>query len=584
MKVFTSVLVTNFVFARGFEQRGVAQSRQEKFSADDFQCDVSRVLKREYINDNYCDCDDGTDEPGTSACSNIFPTEDSRDSLLGFYCVNKGHRGKYIPGSRVDDDLCDCCDGSDEGVGTCQDTCLAASEAAHAANRKRIDRLEIGSKKREEYVERGKNEAERRMLTIRELETKVETLEGKSKMLEAEKAPLEEEQSKVRAALQAKSDELILQIFPGVKDLSLAELRSLLVRFARKVDPGGKILYNLVTGVEDKDDRDNIDYHEYGDDNDWVDEYDHYDEELYAYGDYSGSMSSTEEIDGNDHYETDPLTEDSRSDADEDTYFRDSNEVSTHTVESSDNKISYELDIEETSYELEFESDMEGQDEVENKFGSEDSDLLAEEDISLPDPPELAEKRAAFDSVNVEIKDLRKQIIALKDDKNTFFGLDNEFFPLKGQCFKHRYHEHTYEMCPYGDAHQKEKESSHKVGSWSGLVYYGRDYTKGNNSHERDAEYLNILDNPEEIGLLPEDPSEGVPGIAMKFDDGDYCQIGGRSAMVSLRCGISNELVEVEEPRVCEYIMVLETPAACPQLLGQLNFYGFEEETLESEL
>ena len=70
----------------------------------------------------------------------------------------------------------------------------------------------------------------------------------------------------------------------------------------------------------------------------------------------------------------------------------------------------------------------------------------------------------------------------------------------------------------------------------------------------------------------------------MKFDDGDYCQIGGRSAMVSLRCGISNELVEVEEPRVCEYIMVFETPAACPQLLGQLNFYGFEEETLESEL
>merc|ERR1712070_191834 len=100
------------------------------------------------------------------------------------------------------------------------------------------------------------------------------------------------------------------------------------------------------------------------------------------------------------------------------------NEVSTHTVESSDNKISYELDVEDTSYELEFESDMEGQDEVENKFGSEDSDLLAEEDISLPDPPELAEKRSALDSVNVEIKDLRKQIIALKDDKNTFFGLD----------------------------------------------------------------------------------------------------------------------------------------------------------------
>jgi hypothetical protein len=62
------------------------------------------------LNDDFCDCKDGSDEPGTSACVN------SR-----FFCRNTGHIPREIPSSWVDDGVCDqdCCDGSDEPQGKC---------------------------------------------------------------------------------------------------------------------------------------------------------------------------------------------------------------------------------------------------------------------------------------------------------------------------------------------------------------------------------------------------------------------------------------------------------------------------------
>ncbi|KPA86843.1 putative mitochondrial glucosidase II beta subunit [Leptomonas pyrrhocoris] len=97
-------------------QRALVSHYDSAEASGKFRCiDGSKTIPFSAVNDDVCECPDGSDEPGTSACAMLrkgVVTQLSKN--WQFQCTNEGFFEQQIPHSHVNDGICDCCDGSDE--------------------------------------------------------------------------------------------------------------------------------------------------------------------------------------------------------------------------------------------------------------------------------------------------------------------------------------------------------------------------------------------------------------------------------------------------------------------------------------
>jgi protein kinase C substrate 80K-H len=164
--------------------RGIPRSLYAAYEGPTFTClDKSKTVALSAVNDDFCDCPDGSDEPGTSACPNAR-----------FYCTNKGFRGKYLPSMYVNDGVCDCCDGSDEHASRakCANTCDVDGAAWRASQADGIKRAEEGAVRRLAYAKEGQDAAAARKTRLAEMAAKLDVAKKVREAAEAAVAKAEE--------------------------------------------------------------------------------------------------------------------------------------------------------------------------------------------------------------------------------------------------------------------------------------------------------------------------------------------------------------------------------------------------------
>mmetsp|Transcript_4319 Transcript_4319/g.13047 ORF Transcript_4319/g.13047 Transcript_4319/m.13047 type:complete len:439 (+) Transcript_4319:81-1397(+) len=181
LMVVAAIVLAVWATARGEPIRGATEKFVEDLQGGSIKCAAllkpTNVLDvtMDMVNDEYCDCADGSDEPGTSACVNGR-----------FFCKSDGIRGRMITASWVNDGVCDCCDGSDEfdGRTNCTNHCAEDLQRQLQYYNERIEVIKKGLKIEYEMSEVGKYAFNSLSKTLAELRHERDTL--KNKKTEAE--------------------------------------------------------------------------------------------------------------------------------------------------------------------------------------------------------------------------------------------------------------------------------------------------------------------------------------------------------------------------------------------------------------
>eukprot|EP01103_Thecamoeba_quadrilineata_P010670 TRINITY_DN2365_c0_g1_i1.p1 TRINITY_DN2365_c0_g1~~TRINITY_DN2365_c0_g1_i1.p1 ORF type:complete len:445 (-),score=120.89 TRINITY_DN2365_c0_g1_i1:210-1544(-) len=388
--------------------RGVSPQDAQHYKEGPFTCrDGSETIDFHRVNDDYCDCKDGSDEPGTSACS----------PLGSFYCKNKGHKNEILLSSRVNDGICDCCDGSDEYVSEqCANTCLERGAAARKVLQEKIEKHKEGSKARERHQTE----------SVRKIQEKREELSSHQEKLKNLEESLKKEKEK--------------------KD-SLKEDKKLLEKLIKKdADETDRKTKEILREIEEAK--------------------------------KSKELSSREEQQDNKEAEKSSLDE---SDADADVDL-DTEEGSPSTFDDEDNSAVSDAD------DLDEEDDDKDEDEDEDEEDEHEVEVAPETPTAFKETPEVSDddletfrsrlQKEGVDpqkylddikqvddkwrDLDKEKRDLDRKIKDLSDALNVDFGRNNEYFHLFDNQYSYESNGYTYKLHPFS----KVTQGHVNLGKW----------------------------------------------------------------------------------------------------------------------
>ncbi|CAL1534375.1 unnamed protein product [Lymnaea stagnalis] len=510
--------------------RGVSIEKASFYQGGtEFRCfSNGKTIPFDHVNDDYCDCEDGSDEPGTAACSNGL-----------FFCENKSFKGSYIISSRVNDGVCDCCDGSDEYDGSiaCENTCEKVFAAIRAQQEAFREKQDAGYKVKLEYIQNGRRLKDEKLARLTELSKDKEFLVLERDTLQAVKeeaeAPEKEAKTKHEQAWEAVKAERKKKVEAEAASVAFAELdanQDSIVDFPEitrhpefDIDSDGT--------VSDEEAKEYLEEAEQVDLTTFIEKIWPNIKEIYKPFGTKAEEPPADKVEP-------PLPEDPADPGKRPNFPPDDIPEGINPDESEDK---YDEDNEDDDEEGD-EDDLDGEYDIKSSAGSREppalNDKVPDED-RMPDYDDETKKliaiadeaRKKYDEAENKVKDIDHEINEIKKYLELDLGIEEEFSALKGQCFEYTDREYTYKFCPYEKTSQKPKGG-------------GIETNLGNWGHWHGP--------------------EGDKYDSMKYENGQSCWNGpNRSCNVKLHCGAENALTGASEPSRCEYQFEFTTPARC---------------------
>ncbi|XP_004632877.1 glucosidase 2 subunit beta [Octodon degus] len=478
-----------------------------------FTClDGSATIPFDQVNDDYCDCKDGSDEPGTAACPNG-----------SFHCTNAGYKPLYILSSRVNDGICDCCDGTDEyNSGTvCENTCKEKGRKERESLQQMAEVTREGFRLKKILIEDWKKAREEKQKKLTEFQAGRKSLEDQVEALrtlkeEAEKPEKEAKEQHRKlweeqqaAAKAQREQERAADAFRELDDntdgvVSVAELQS---HPELDTDGDGTLSEGEAQALLSGDSQ--------------TDASSFYDRVWAAIRDKYQSEALPTDLPAPPAPE---VTEPKEEPPSVPTHPMEEEEEETEEEEVEEEEEEEEQDSQEAPSPLE--PPLPASPREEDKMPPYDEQTQALIDAAQ-------EARSKFEEAERSLKDMEESIKNLEQEISFDFGPQGEFAYLYSQCYELTTTEYVYRLCPFKLVSQKPKLGGSPTnlgtwGSWAGP------------EHDRFS--------------------------AMKYEQGTGCWQGpNRSTTVRLLCGKETMVTSTTEPSRCEYLMELTTPAACSE-------------------